>query len=86
MDFLIADTSTYSLARLSSDEPKSVKVTREALLWLLPARSQRLLCAVLPIRLGTPSGREADGGHLDSARVPAAKKNGEIVVATIPLS
>lgn len=39
MDFLIADTSTYSPARLSSDEQKSVKMTREALLWLLPAKS-----------------------------------------------
>lgn len=39
MDFLIADTSTYSPARLSSDEQKCVKMTREALLWLLPAKS-----------------------------------------------
>ena len=39
MDFLIAATSTYSLAWLTSDERESVKMTREALLWRLPARS-----------------------------------------------
>ena len=39
IDFLIAATSTYSLARLTSDERESVKMTREALLWRLSARS-----------------------------------------------
>ncbi len=37
MDFLIAGTSTYSLARLTSDEQRSVKVTREVLVWLRAA-------------------------------------------------
>lgn len=40
MDFLIAATSTYSLAWLTSDERESVKMTREALLWLLPESSR----------------------------------------------